>query len=471
MPKIEITKTKKETAKKKILPVRKNADKNSPKSLKTGSATKLKKTIQNEKSYVDILSPPRGMRDILPADASPRDKVIEVSRRIAEFYDFSEINTPVLEKADLFTRSVGETTDIVGKEMYTLRTKGGDKLALRPEGTAPVVRAYLQHGMRKLPQPQKLYYIGPFFRHERPQAGRYRQFWQVGFEIIGGESDPVYDAQIIVMFYRVLEELKTGPLMININSIGCRICRPGYRTKLLNYYKGKAVCKNCHERMKQNPMRLLDCKNEECRSFKQDAPSVLDSLCSPCRIHLKSVLEYLEELGLPYLINSQLVRGLDYYNRTVFEIFPEGDDGMALASGGRYDYLAEMIGGRSTAAGGAAMGIERVAELIKGRNPKLFEPKIKQKIFLVHIGDLAKKKSLPLMEEFRKANLPIRTSFSRDSLSYQLEAADKNMSDIALILGQKEVYEESIIIRNMETGVQETVPFAKVVDEVKKKVK
>jgi len=420
------------------------------------------------KKNTDIFLPPRGMHDILPADAPPRDKVVEVSRRIAEFYDFSEINTPVLEKADLFKKGIGEKTDIVEKEMYTLRTKGGDKLALRPEGTAPVIRAYLQHGMRKLPQPQKLYYFGPFFRHERPQAGRYRQFWQVGLEIVGGESDPVYDAQIMVMFYNILDELKTGSLMININSIGCRTCRPGYKTKLANYYKGKETCRDCQNRIKDNTLRLLDCKKESCQPFKAEAPSILDSLCSPCRNYLRQVLEYLEELELPYLLNPALVRGLDYYSRTVFEIFAEGDD-FALVAGGRYDYLVEMLGGRPTPAGGAAMGVGRVTELMKEKNPKLFKPKTKKKVFLVHIGELAKKKSLPLMEEFRKANIPIRTTFGKNSLSSQLETANKSDSDFALILGQKEVYEESIIIRNMETGVQETVPFVKVVDEVRKK--
>lgn len=418
---------------------------------------------------IELLSSPRGMRDILPADAPPRDRVIEVARRIAEFYDFAEINTPILEKSDLFRRGVGEKTDIVEKEMYTLRTRGGDKLALRPEGTAPVVRAFLEHGMHKLPQPQKLYYVGPFFRHDRPQAGRYRQLWQVGFEIIGGESDPVYDAQIIVMFYKILEELRVGSPIVNINSVGCRTCRAGYKTKLLAYYKGKPVCSDCKSRLKDNPLRVLDCKKESCQPIKSGAPSILDSLCSPCRAHLKQVLEYLEELGLPYLMNPTLVRGLDYYNRTVFEIFPE-ESGLALAAGGRYDYLAEMLGGRPTPAGGAAMGVDRVVELMQVKNPKLFQPKIKKKIFLVHIGDLAKKKTLPLMEDFRKANIHIRTSFGKESLSHQLDVANKGGSDLALILGQKEVYEETIIIRNMETGVQETVPFSKVVDEVKKKM-
>jgi len=429
-----------------------------------------KSAVKSKSKAIDLLAPPRGMHDILPSEFAARNRIVEVSRDIAEFYGFGEIKTPILEKIDLFTKSIGKTTDIVEKEMYTLRTKGGDYLALRPEGTAGVVRAYLQHGMHKLPQPQKFFYIGPFFRHERPQAGRYRQFHQVGFEIVGGDSDPIYDAEIILMFYRVLEELKTGDLMVHINSIGCRICRPGYRTKLTNYYKNQEVCKDCKKRTKDNPLRLLDCKKDSCQPAKAEVPSILDSLCSLCRNHLKQVLEHIEDLELPYMLNPLLVRGLDYYNRTVFEIFAE-ENNLALASGGRYDYLAEMIGGRSTSAGGAAMGIERVLDIMRDSNPKAFEDKQKQKVYLVHIGELARKKSLATMDELRKNNISVTSTFSKQSLSHQLESANKGDAQIALILGQKEVYEESIIIRNMETGVQEAVPIGKLVEEVKKKLR
>ena len=349
--------------------------------------TKKKPEVKKEtrprwkRKAIELLSPPRGMHDLLPVDAPAWDRVIDSAKRIAEFYGFSEIRTPILERAELFTKGIGEATDIVEKEMYTLRTKGGDRLALRPEGTAPVIRAYLQHGMHRLPQPQKLYYIGPFFRHERPQAGRYRQLHQVGFEVVGGDSDPVYDAEIMVMFYRTLEELKIKNPIIQINSIGCRICRPSYSAKLVSYYKTQNVCKDCERRLKNHPLRLLDCKRESCQGAKVDMPSILDNLCNLCRNHLKQVLEYLEELKLPYMLNPFLVRGLDYYNRTVFEIFEE-EGNLALVAGGRYDYLAEILGGRSTSAGGAAMGIERVVEAMRESNPKAFEPKLKQKVFL-----------------------------------------------------------------------------------------
>lgn len=424
---------------------------------------------QKKEAALETFLPPKGMHDILPADAPLWQKVEATAERIAGFYGFREIETPILEKQDLFVRGVGETTDIVLKEMYTLRTKGGDRLALRPEGTAPVVRSFLQHGMHKLPQPQKFYYVGSFFRHERPQAGRFRQFHQFGLEVVGGEPDPAYDAQVMLVFYRWLLELKIKPLMVHINSIGCRICRPGYKAKLLNYYKHLKVCRDCERRKKENPLRLFDCKKEECQEFKKEAPSVLDSLCSLCRTHLKNVLEYLEEVELPYMLDPYLVRGLDYYNRTVFEIFSE-EDGLALSAGGRYDYLAEMLGGKSTPAAGAAAGIERVIEILKGAGRASVTEQA-AKVFLVHIGDLAKKKSFPLMEELRKANISVEAALGKNSLSNQLEAANKRGVLLALILGQKEVYEEGIIIRDMETGVQESVPLSKVVDEVKKKLK
>lgn len=423
---------------------------------------------------IESLAPPRGMHDVLPKDMPFWDKVIEATREIADFYNFSRIETPIAEKVELFEKGVGETTDIVEKEMYFLKTKGGDKLVLRPEMTAPVVRSYLQNGLHRLPQPQRLYYFGPAFRYERPQAGRYRQFNQFGFEIIGGDSDPVYDAQVIVASFRLIEDLRIKPLVIQINSIGCRICRPGYRKKLVDYYRGQPVCRDCLRRLKLNPLRLLDCKKEVCQPIKAGAPSILDSLCSPCRSHLKQVLESLEEIGLVYTLNPLLVRGLDYYSRTVFEIFASGekeDVGLALASGGRYDYLAEILGGRPTPGVGVAGGVERLVELLMERPDVIKMPKPRTKIFLVHIGDLAKRRSLSLIEEFRRCNIGVVSALGKNSLSEQLESANKIHSPLALILGQREVYEESIIVRDMITGVQESVPLKKVVEEVKKRLK
>lgn len=429
-----------------------------------------KKSSNKEEAKSFLLQAPRGMHDILPSAWFLWNKVEEEAKGIAEFYGFQRIETPILESAELFLRGIGEETDVVRKEMYTLRAKGSGKLALRPEYTASVMRSYLQHGMHRLPQPQKLYSIGSLFRHDRPQAGRYRELHQFNLEIMGGDSDPVYDAQVMMAFYRLMEELKVKPLIIQINSIGCRICRPGYRKKLTEYYRDQEICKDCKRRLKINPIRLLDCKKEVCQPIKAGVPNIFDSLCSPCRSHLKQVLEYLEEAGLPYVLNHLLARGLDYYSRTVFEIFLETGN-LALAGGGRYDYLAELLGGRSTPAVGGAMGIERVIEILQTSGATFVSRNSKSKVFLVHIGDEAKKKSLPLMEELRRSNISTSNVLGKDSLSSQLEAANKLGAPLALILGQKEVYEGSIIIRDMASGVQESVLLKNVVEEVKKRLK
>jgi histidyl-tRNA synthetase len=412
---------------------------------------------------------PRGMRDVLPAEWPLWEKVYRVAKETAEFYNFARIETPVLEQADLFVRGVGEATDIVEKEMYTLRTKGGDRLALRPEVTAPVVRSYIENGMHRLPQPVRLYYLESVFRHDAPQAGRYREFRQFGLETLGGESDPVYDAQVIIAIYRFLEELKLKNTLVQINSIGCRVCRPNYVRRLVEHYKNKKVCKDCERRYKTNPLRLLDCKSEICQSIKAGAPSILDSLCVNCKSHFKGVLEFLDEISIPYTLNPLLVRGLDYYNRTVFEVFPEGSD-LALASGGRYDYLFEMLGGRPTPATGVASGIERVIEAASAVGG-LAPIKPRTRIFLVHVGELTKRKGLTLVEEFRRQGIAVTEALGKDSLSAQLERAAKFGAPLALIFGQKEIFEESIIIRDMTTGIQETVPLGKVVEEVKKRLK
>ncbi len=412
---------------------------------------------------------PRGMKDILPSEWPIWEKVYRAAKEVADFYGFGKIETPVLENTDLFVRGVGESTDIVEKEMYNLRTKGGDHLSLRPEVTAPVVRSYIQNGMNKLPQPVRLYYISPVFRHESPQAGRYRQLHQFGLEVLGGESDPVYDAQVIIAAYRFFEELRLKNAIVQINSIGCRVCRPNYIRRLADYYKNKKICKDCERRLKTNPLRLLDCKNETCQPIKAEAPSILNSLCVNCKAHFKGVLEFLDEVAVPYTLNPLLVRGLDYYSRTVFEIFPDRGD-LAIAAGGRYDYLFEMLGGRPTPAVGMAAGIERAIEVATAAGV-LAAPKPKTRVFLVHVGDITKHKALSIIEEFRKSGISIAEALGKDSLSAQLERAAKMESPLALIFGQKEAFEGNIIVRDMTTGVQEEVPITKVVEEVKKRLK
>ncbi len=430
-------------------------------------AKSVKKVNLKEGQAVLPFQAPKGMRDILPQDMPLWEKFEKEAKQITEFYNFSKIETPILENLDLFVRGIGEGTDIVEKEMFVVRTRGGGKLVLRPEMTAPVVRAFIQHGLHRLPQPQRLYYLGPAFRHENPQSGRFRQFHQLGLEILSGEgeSDPVYDAEIVIASYHLLEELKIKNLVIQLNSIGCRTCRPTYKKKLSEYYRGKDICRDCKLRLQINPLRVLDCKNKNCQPIKAGAPSVLDYLCAPCKSHLKRVLEFLDEVKLPYIMNSQLVRGLDYYNRTVFEIFTEEGD-LALAGGGRYDYLSEMLGGRPVSAVGVAIGIERIIEIIRSTYTNGLNSH-KAKVFLVYIGDVARIKSLSLIEDLRKNRIPVAQALGKNSLSSQLEVAQKAGSPLALIFGQKESHEGSIIVRDMESGVQEVVPLTKIADELK----
>ncbi len=387
---------------------------------------------------------------------------------MAGHYNFSRIDTPILEKAGLFERGVGQATDIVEKQMFIVETASGEKLALRPENTAGVARAYIEHGLSHLGQPLKLYYIGPMFRYEQPQEGRFRQFYQAGVEILGSDSDAIYDAQSILVCYRILEDLKINKLNIQINTVGCKNCRPLYRKKLQAYYKNKNVCKDCKRRIVSNPLRVLDCKEKICQPIKKEAPTMLDNICGYCGNHFRSVLEYLDELKLPYVLNHSLVRGLDYYNRTVFEIYADGFDA-ALGGGGRYDYLVEMLGGRPTSAVGWAIGLERILMVLK-KNNITFSQKCKPPIFFVHIGEQAKKRSLVIIEALRKGKIAVKEMLGRDSLKSQLRSADKEGSKLALIFGQKEAFEDSIIIRDLQTGAQETVLISKVVEEVKKRL-
>ena len=406
---------------------------------------------------------PKGMHDIFGENWRYFNRIFKVVESFAQFYNFERIETPILEEADLFTKGIGLATDIVQKEMFILKTKGGDYLALRPEGTAPVVRAYIQHGMQSLPQPVKLWYFSRFFRYEHPQAGRFRQFWQFGFEILG-EQSPALDAQIILIFYNILKELGLENLIIKINSIGDSFCRPYYKKTLVSYLKHKvyALCPDCKRRLKENPLRVLDCKQEKCKQIVSQAPQILNHLCESCKDHLKSVLEILDELQLPYSLDPYLVRGLDYYTKTVFEIFEESEKGRtigALAGGGRYDNLAKILGGEEVPAIGGAGGLERVIELMKEKQPK---------IFLAQIGEAAKKKSFKLVEEFRREKIPIYESIGKDSLKAQMKLADKLGVKYVLIFGQQEALDNEILLRDMKTGNQKRLKLKNLIKEIKK---
>lgn len=418
---------------------------------------------------------PTGMHDILPVDQPYYEKIYETAKEIAAFYNFSKIDTPILEDSNLFIKGTGVTTDVVQKQMYSFKTKGGDELTLRPEGTPPVIRAYLQHGMMSLPQPVRLWYWGPFFRYERPQASRLRQFIQLGFETIG-EKSSIADAQIIQMFCTILKELKLANIIVEVNSVGDFQCRPYYKKTLTSYLRNKnaALCVDCKRRIKENPLRALDCKEEKCQAVKLDAPQMIDHLCEECKAHFKEVLEYLDEINIAYRLNPYLVRGLDYYTKTVFEIFTdtnkENTAQSALGAGGRYDTLVKMLGGKETPAAGGGLGVDRIVAAMKETNIILC-PQKKVKVFLAQLGYLGKKKSLKLLEELRRAGISVTESFDRDSLKSQLKIADKFGAKFTLILGQKEAIEGTVLLRDMESGKQESLKLDTAALEIKKRIK
>lgn len=415
---------------------------------------------------------PKGTFDILPEEQIWWDRICKVAREVAKSYGFGKIDTPILEETELFVRSTGADTDIVEKQMYTFKAKGGGSLTLRPEFTPGVIRAYLENGLSALPQPVKLFSLGPLFRYERPQAGRFRQFHQINFEIIGSQS-AASDAQIIQLFFVIFRSIGLENINLQVNSIGCKECRPAYRKILTNYYRNKIdrLCADCRRRLKQNPLRLLDCKEEKCFSLIENAPQIIDNLCDQCHNHFKGVLEFLDELDIPYILNPHLVRGLDYYTKTVFEFWPEDEVGRqaALGGGGRFDYLVKILGGKDTPAVGGSCGLERIIAQLKSQNAKINLP-AGPKIYLIQLGDLAKKKGMKLFEDLRRENISITESFSKDSIKTQLKLADKAGARFALILGQQEVLDKTIIVRDMANGVQETVKMDNLVKELKKRL-
>lgn len=413
----------------------------------------------------------KGMSDILPKDAAWWKAVRESGYAVAELHNFHFIETPIVETAALFESGLGGTTDVVEKQMFVWQTRGDARVALRPEGTAPVMRSYLEHHLGYFSSPLKVFYCGPMFRYERPQAGRERQFHQWGFEILG-DSDAVYDAEIIVATLDFLGALKLKKPLLKINTIGCRVCRPGYREKLKAYYQSRKskLCTDCERRLEKNPLRLLDCKEKGCEELKKEAPIVLDHLCQTCNNHFKTVLELVEDNGIAYEPDPYLVRGLDYYNRTVFEIVTPSFEG-AIAGGGRYDYLSEQLGGRQVPAVGVALGVERLIEAL--RKDETAVPPIRNypAIFFAAVGEQAKKGSIKIMRGLRASNIAVVEALGKRSLKAQLKAADKSKVPFALIYGQREAFEGSVILRNMENGAQETVMLTKLVEEVKRRLR
>ncbi len=438
-------------------------------------ASKSKKTFQ-------VM---RGMHDVLPREEKYWKPLYHNAENLAEHFQFGRIETPVMEEAGLFVRSLGKGTDVVEKEMYVFDLSEG-KVCLRPEGTAPVARAFINAGMWNYPQPVKMWYWAPMFRHDRPQAGRYRQFYQVGFETIG-VLDPASDAELILVAYNFYKDIGL-PVEIRINSIGLPDERERYKAELANFYRTKKsyLCEDCRKRLLKNPLRLLDCKEDQCQPIKDEAPQIVDWLSDSSKNYFMKVLEYLDELQVPYVLQPSLVRGLDYYTHTVFEIYPvlnELSDGeenknneksqSALGGGGRYDLLMEEMGGRATPAVGVALGIDRTVAVLKQFAEKniLNLPKSNFDIFFAQLGDRAKGRALKIIEDLRHSGLKIGFNLFKSSLKNQLEIANDLKVGYTLILGQKEVQEGTIIIRDMESGVQEIVDQKKVENLVKRKLK
>ena len=418
----------------------------------------------------------KGMRDLIGEELFGYQGFFEKASEVALYYGFKPIETPMVEDIRIYLSGIGEGTDVVDKELYSLKTKGGDVLALRPEFTAGVMRSYIQQGMQSLPQPVQLYSHGPCFRHDKPQKGRYREFYQFNMEILGTDKS-IADATIIRLTMLILEEAGLKNLTLEINSIGDKECRPAYRKELVNYYKKHVseICADCKARLKTNPLRMLDCKEERCQPVKAGAPTSVSFLCDTCKHQFKEVLEYLETLGVEYAINNHLVRGLDYYTKTVFEIKLKDatnedgtiSQGLSVASGGRYDYLAKVLGNKKEVPGvGVGIGADRVLmEEHAALMPRIVK---KPKMYFIQLGFDAKLKSLLVTEILRKCRIPVSHSLSKDSLGTQLGMAEKLDVPYALILGQREVFDNTIIVRNMANRSQEIIKIDKLAEHLKK---
>jgi len=420
---------------------------------------------------MSLYKAPRGTRDILPEDQPHWRFIEERIHRLCQLYSYRKINIPIFEETSLFERGVGEGTDIVEKEMYSFVDKGGTELTLRPEFTAGVVRAYLEHGMHVLPQPVKLYSIGPAFRYDRPQAGRYRQFHQFNVEAIGVQ-EPALDVEVMSLAKQFYEELGFKELSFQLNSIGCSQCRPRYLKVLVEYYEQHLdeICDDCRRRLKRNPLRVLDCKNEACQPIIAGVPPVLDHLCQECREHFDALRRYLDLLGWPYTINPRLVRGLDYYTKTVFEVWAEGIGAQsALCGGGRYDGLAEELGGEPTPGVGFAAGLDRTILAMKEQRievPSLPAPQVS----LAYLGQEAKEAALRLLLSLREAGIGVACTFGERSLKAQMREADRQETAYTLIIGQRELEAGQVAVRDMARGEQQMVSIEEMVEWLRERL-
>jgi len=399
----------------------------------------------------------RGFNDILPDEIGKWQFVEKTAREVFEGFGFTEIRIPILERTELFSRGIGEATDIVEKEMYTFADRSGNSLTLRPEATASMARAYLEHQLYNFDPTAKLYCIGPMFRYERPQKGRYRQFYQIDAEVFGVEN-PMVDAELIVMLIHFLRSVGLEKLELQINTLGDRTCRPKYREGLKKFLQGKAfqLCEDCKRRLETNPLRVLDCKVETCKQAIADAPKVTDFICSECQKHFDSVKEYLETAGLTYIVNPRMVRGLDYYTRTAFEVvsYQLGSQN-AVAGGGRYDNLFQEIGGKEIPGIGFAIGVERLISLLPEGKGFVKSPDL----FVAALGEVSFKEAYRIVNQLHLGGIRAELDYEGKSLKSQMRRADKLKARYTLILGEEELKRGIALLRNMGTKSQEEIPM------------
>lgn len=412
----------------------------------------------------------RGTKDIAFEEAEAWSCIEELARGILQTYHYREIRTPIFEETDLFVRSIGETSDIVTKQMYTFLDRKGRSITLRPEGTAPVVRAYLEHSLEREGSTTKLFYIGPFFRAERPQTGRGRQFHQIGAEAIGS-SDPALDVECISVLLNLFRELELAGVKVRLNSVGCKLCQPKYKEVLVRYLRGKLIslCSDCQSRLERNPLRTLDCKKEGCQSITHDAPALTEHLCNSCSQHFKEVKAHLDNLEIPYGLDPHLVRGLDYYTRTAFEVtHPDLGAQNALAAGGRFDDLVEQMGGPPTPAVGFAAGLERI---ILAKGGRLTAPSQERIIYLAPDGAEAHRQAVKLLHQLRNRGIRSEMDYQERSLKGQLRLANRLKARYVAIIGEKETKKKVVSLKDMESGQQEEIALSDVVGVVVEKIK
>lgn len=407
---------------------------------------------------------PRGTNDLLPGEVEKWQYLESLIRLICAEYGYSEIRTPIFEHTELFLRGVGDTTDIVEKEMYTFTDRGDRSITLRPEGTASAVRAYLEDKLYAGPQPVKLFYTGPMFRYDRPQAGRFRQFHQFGVEVFGSH-DPAVDAEVMAMAMDLYRRLGLKNLELHINSVGCPDCRPVLRQKLQDFFRPhlENLCKNCRDRFEKNPLRILDCKEGHCGEIGANAPTTIDCLCEGCAGHFERVKQYLDLLNVPYVVDRRLVRGLDYYTHTAFEIMaPDIGAQSSIGGGGRYNGLVETCGGPPTPGIGYALGMERII-LAMERQGLAMPGASGPDVFVVTAGQTAAIEAFKLLFKLRSAGFSADKDYLNRSLKAQMKYAGKTGARFAVIIGEEELKQGVVLVRDMGAGEQETIMVGEVI--------